>query len=388
MKITFPHMGNLYIPVKALLEELEVDYVMPPFSNKETLKLGTRFAPESACMPLKIISGNFIQGHMLGADTVLMIGSWGPCRFGYYCEMQREILSEAGYDMDNIILENTRDGIRETLRRFLKLAGGFKPLKLSRALKAAGEIVFLTDQVERQFYRVKPRESQKGEADAVYKGLRIDVLSSRGAAEIKEALLKALEGLDNVKQKDGFSPLKIGIVGEIYGTIDPFASLYLQDKLADLGVETLRMVSLSQWLDDNIICHLRKNKTFMIYEDGTRPYLDKDIPIGGHTRETIGHTVLHARDGFDGVIQLYPLGCMPEIAAEAILPKISNDLDLPILTLVTDEMTGDSGYQTRIEAFLDLLAQRREAAASREHLIREEIALMERDIKPASALVH
>ena len=118
------------------------------------------------------------------------------------------------------------------------------------------------------------------------------------------------------------------------------------------------------------------------------PYLDKDIPIGGHTRETIGHTVLHARDGFDGVIQLYPLGCMPEIAAEAILPKISNDLDLPILTLVTDEMTGDSGYQTRIEAFLDLLAQRREAAASREHLIREEIALMERDIKPASALVH
>jgi predicted nucleotide-binding protein (sugar kinase/HSP70/actin superfamily) len=85
MKVTFPHMGNLYICIKVLMEELGIDYMIPPFNNKTTLEIGTRYVPECACLPLKITTGTLIQAYNLGADTVLMAGGCGPCRFGYYC---------------------------------------------------------------------------------------------------------------------------------------------------------------------------------------------------------------------------------------------------------------------------------------------------------------
>ena len=51
---------------------------------------------------------------------------------------------------------------------------------------------------------------------------------------------------------------------------------------------------------------------------------------------------------------------MPEIVAESILPAVERDFDIPVLTLIIDEMTGEAGYFTRVEAFIDLLYRRRE----------------------------
>jgi predicted nucleotide-binding protein (sugar kinase/HSP70/actin superfamily) len=81
--------------------------------------------------------------------------------------------------------------------------------------------------------------------------------------------------------------------------------------------------------------------------------------IGGHAQETVGNTILYANKGYDGVIQIYPLTCMPEIVAESILPAVQRDFDIPVLTLIIDELTGEAGYMTRVEAFTDLLVQRK-----------------------------
>lgn len=89
-----------------------------------------------------------------------------------------------------------------------------------------------------------------------------------------------------------------------------------------------------------------------------KPYLE--TLVGGHGRETVGSTIYYANRGFDGVIQLLPLNCMPEIVAKSIISTVSKDLDFPIMTLVLDEMTGEAGLITRIEAFVDLLERRRE----------------------------
>jgi predicted nucleotide-binding protein (sugar kinase/HSP70/actin superfamily) len=52
-------------------------------------------------------------------------------------------------------------------------------------------------------------------------------------------------------------------------------------------------------------------------------------------------------------------GCMPEIVSKSILPTVSKNENIPILSLVVDELTGEDGYITRIEAFLDLLERRK-----------------------------
>jgi predicted nucleotide-binding protein (sugar kinase/HSP70/actin superfamily) len=90
----------------------------------------------------------------------------------------------------------------------------------------------------------------------------------------------------------------------------------------------------------------------------SRKYLP--LEIGGHAKECIGEAILSYREGFDGAIQIFPLGCMPEIVSKSILPAISRDCDFPIMSLVVDDMTGEAGYITRLEAFIDLLERRRE----------------------------
>jgi predicted nucleotide-binding protein (sugar kinase/HSP70/actin superfamily) len=358
MRIGFPHMGNAYITAKSLLDDLGVAYVMPPETTRRTLELGSRYAPEGACLPLKITVGNLIEAAEAGADTQLMVGAWGPCRFGYYCQMQREVLEDAGFAMDAIHLEVCRAGVGELIRRVRKLAGGFNVLKLAYAVRNAAVISERVDGLERMYRRVRARETGRSRAEEIYGAFLRRARDMRGSREMLGLIGRTREELEAVKTGPGRVPLKVGIVGEIYGTIDPWTNLRLESRLGAMGVEAERRVAIGEWVNDYILkkaLHLPRN---LDYAEAARGYLETDI--GGHARETIGHAVLHARQGYDGVIQLYPLGCMPEIVAQSILSDVSRDFDLPVLTLIIDEMTGEAGYMTRIEAFIDLLYQRRE----------------------------
>jgi len=92
-------------------------------------------------------------------------------------------------------------------------------------------------------------------------------------------------------------------------------------------------------------------------EEAAYPYLAHSV--GGEGQTTVGNVVLAHKEGLDGAIQVIPFTCMPEIVAETILKKVSEDLDFPTLTLIYDEQTGEEGLNTRVEAFVDLLKKRR-----------------------------
>jgi len=358
MKVTFPHMGNLYICIKALLDDLGVDYIIPPFASKKTLELGTRHVPECACLPLKITIGTLIEAHDLGADTVLMAGGCGPCRFGYYCEMYREILNDLGLNIEVITLEPPRGHIREYIGQIGRLTGSFNLYKVLKAIKNTTQIAIMVDELERQACRIRPRELVKGSVNKIYTDFQKKVLEAEGSREIKAMIRDTARKLDEVKIDEKANPLRVGIVGEIYTTIDFFTNFNIQARLGSMGVETHRYVTISEWITEHIIKNGLKLPRKMDFAKAAKPYLGK--MIGGHAVETVGNSILYARKGFDGVIQIYPLTCMPEIVAESILPAVERDFNIPILTLIIDEMTGEAGYLTRIEAFIDLLYRRRE----------------------------
>lgn len=46
--------------------------------------------------------------------------------------------------------------------------------------------------------------------------------------------------------------------------------------------------------------------------------------------------------------------------AKNILPQVSKGLNMPVLSLVFNEHSGDAGVLTRVEAFIDLLKYRRD----------------------------
>ena len=105
MKITFPHMGNVYIAAKAFFEELGQEVVPPPMCSRRTLEIGTKNSPETICLPLKIMIGNFVESIELGGDTILLTGSCGPCRFGFYSILEKSILEDMGYNVDFIVFD-------------------------------------------------------------------------------------------------------------------------------------------------------------------------------------------------------------------------------------------------------------------------------------------
>jgi len=129
----------------------------------------------------------------------------------------------------------------------------------------------------------------------------------------------------------------------------------------DYGVSTKRRLTPSWWVKDTALKPFKLNS--LDIKKNAKEYLT--LGIGGHAKECIGEAVMAFKEGYDGAIQIFPMGCMPEIVSKSILPTISNDKDFPIMSLVVDEMTGEAGFVTRIEAFLDLLERRRSDVLSR-----------------------
>lgn len=364
MKITFPNLGNSYLAAKSLFDDLGIDYVMPTPSNKMCLEVGSLHSPEEMCLPFKIMLGNYIDSIKKGADTVIITGSCGPCRYGEYCELQINTMKRLGLDLDFIVIDSPSDiGMDEFLRRIGKISTKSQKSKVQKlaAVKNAYDVIKIADQVEKKARYLAGFEVNRGECKKILQECRNNSLECKGGKEMIALLRSYINRLKALKIDKTRNPIKISIIGEIYTVMEPFSNLYIEDKLMDYGVSTTRGLYPSWWVKNTVMTPLRLNSLSLRL--ASRKYLP--YYIGGHGRECIGEAVLAYKHGFDGAIQIFPMGCMPEIVSKSILPSISRDNNFPIMTLIVDEMTGEAGYVTRIEAFLDLLERRKEHVLSR-----------------------
>lgn len=364
MKITFPHMGNIYFAAKTLFGDLGIDYVIPPISNRASLEIGSLRSAEEMCLPFKIMIGNYIHAIEEGADTVIITGSCGPCRLGEYCELQMDLMKSLGYKLDFIVIDSPNDiGAKELLSRIGKISSSSNLSKTEKiaALLRAIKVMNLIDEVEAKARYLAGYEINKGESKKILNECKKEAMKCENGKSMIALLNSYKTRLENMESDKNRNPIKIAIIGEIYTVIEPFSNLYIEDKLMDYGVSTHRTLSPSWWLKNLVLSPMSLNQ--LDIKRKAKEYLP--LMIGGHARECIGEAVLAHEEGFDGAIQIFPMGCMPEIVSKAILPKISKDKDFPILTLVVDEMTGEAGYITRIEAFIDLLERRKDNVLSR-----------------------
>ncbi|KLU61409.1 2-hydroxyglutaryl-CoA dehydratase, D-component [Peptococcaceae bacterium CEB3] len=368
MKVTFPHMGNAWIVIQALFEALDVEVVVPPPTGKGTLNLGTKLAPESACLPLKINLGNYIEAAAKGADTIVITGGTGPCRFGFYGESERQILADAGYDFEVVILEPPDGSLWGLAQRIRYLAGSKNSwARIVGAVRFAYEKSVVLDQVEDLVHAARPRFGDAVAAEKLYAKARQHLIEGTSYTSLHQVPLRLAQAIRDHQAAGGSGdkePLRVGIVGEIYTILEPFASLDVEQQLGALGVEVDRSIYLSGWVGQHVFRGLAQGyRPLRAYPRLAKPYLGHFV--GGHGLETVGAAVNFARRGFDGIIQLLPLGCMPEIVAAGILPRIQADFSIPIMTLTLDEHTGRAGLQTRVEAFVDLLERRKSGRLKR-----------------------
>lgn len=357
MKVTFPHMGQAYLAIKGLLDDLGIEVVVPPPITQRTLEMGTQLSPEMACLPLKINIGNYIESIEKGADTIIISGSCGPCRFGYYGVVQKEILKDLGYDVDMIIFDPPNSDYKEFIGRIRKLAGKNSWASIAKAFNRASTIVKEADEMLDIALKKRAREVNRGDTDSRLYMFEREVMEKHGTREILETIRKYKGILMGIEEKPGVSPLKIGLVGEIYTLIESYVNLNVEKKLGYLGVEVYRSLTLNEWVKVHLSLDVKHRMRHKRILKKAAPYLN--LCVGGHAWQTVANSIYYSERGLDGIIQIMPFGCMPEIVAESILPRIYQDYGTPIMTLVVDEMTGEAGYFTRLEAFVDLLEQKR-----------------------------
>jgi len=353
MKITFPHMGYSYIAFSSLLRDLGHEPVVPPVPSKRTLDLGVQFAPEFACIPFKVLLGTYLETIRMGAEMALTSGGVGPCRAGYYGVLHQKILDDLGHKFKIVVFEPPLRNIADFIRK-IKMV---KPKNMSwrtliQIVKKNWAKLSATDEIEYLSHQIRPREAVRGETTRAFKEALTFLEQAETTEQIEEARQEGKKRLQQVEVDEEREILKVGIIGEIYVVLEPAVNFDLQITLGEMGVYADRSIWLTQWTKDNTLSDGEKD-----VRQAARPYLNE--LIGGHGINSVGETVLYAKKGFDGVVQLAPFSCIPEIVAKGILPRVTKDFGIPVLTLFIDEQTGKEGVRTRLEAFVDLLWQRR-----------------------------
>lgn len=358
MKISFPHMSPVIV-YKKMLEMMGHEVIMPPTPTQKTIELGVKHSPEFACFPLKVILGSYIEAIEKGAQAVLTSGGDGPCRAGYYGELHKKILKNLGYDIDIIILDSMFPNYIDFFKKVFKLKGKSSILKVINAVRVAGLMAYAIDNAERRIQSLRAYEINEGDCLKVWDDIIKIYDAAYSVSDIKLAQKQVNEMLDrvptiNVEEK---YKIRVGVVGEIYVVMETSVNMEIEKLLGKLGVETERSQYLSDWIDNNMVPRfLRDKKISNVIKKGKKFI---EVEIGGHAVETVGFIKDFKDRGFDGIIHLMPFGCLPELVTQSIVPEMSANLNIPVLTIAIDEQTGKANNLTRIEAFVDLIRNKK-----------------------------
>ncbi|GLC32158.1 acyl-CoA dehydratase activase-related protein [Clostridium omnivorum] len=159
--------------------------------------------------------------------------------------------------------------------------------------------------------------------------------------KINYAFEKALNAQKNYFcgiKTDGMK-LNVALVGHPYNIFDNYTNMNLVKKLNKLKVGVITEEYIDSLHIDNEVKQLFKR------------------PFWSFARNSFGFASFMAKSNkVDGVIYISSFACGID---SVVIELIQNNIgDFPMLILKIDEQTGEAGLDTRIEAFVDMLARR------------------------------
>jgi predicted nucleotide-binding protein (sugar kinase/HSP70/actin superfamily) len=369
----------------AAFQSVGVNAQLSPASDEKTLELGGRYLSGEECYPEKITLGDFmkvIEAPDFDPDKVafFMPTADGPCRFGQYAPLLKNIVKERGLPDVWIVSptsENSYGGV----------AGDSGMIFLRSAWRA----LVCGDILRKLLLKTRPYEKNKGETDAAYEeGLNriYKILAVRHKSQSAQ-LINLVDEIINIRQlfrkiETDYSeprPL-IGVVGEIFCRLNTFSNEDLIRKIEEQGGEAW-LSDVAEWLWYTTDEHRRKlildgkrfsfsmlglklkqmmqshdehklyfpfREDFRGYEEpsdirdvlkASLPYLPYTGSLGEMTL-SVGKAIYLYTKGADGIIDISPFTCMNGIISEAVYPKVSEDFDnLPIRNFYFDGTSQD-----------------------------------------------
>lgn len=358
------------------------------------LALGKEFTSGKECFPCQVTLGDILfflkkEKERLGAafspeDYVYFLPEAdGPCRFGMYNKMQRLVLDR---------FEEFRDiPITYLSTRNAYSTQAIMPAQASSVFRKLSYVaIIIGDVLDRTVWRVRPYELRPGLTDSFMEKALAALLAEieENGASLQFKRLHALVEDIVSTAKTFIDPGKprrplIGVIGEIYVRTHLESNQNIVRLLERFGGE-VAVASIAEWINyitydtardlkryvklgwlNRDFASLRENlrklisteieKYYQLYhqhrcyslasrhldiqKDHTIGILERRLDndhlysfdIGTESGLSIGAALEHAKEGYDGVVNVYPFTCMPSAVCTAVLKPLLNKLRMPYL---------------------------------------------------------
>ena len=395
---------TLYIPrmstdgaalVAAAYRSVGVDGQLLPESDARSLDLARQYTNGDECYPELVTLGGCLKVTETpdfdpAKTAFLMPTANGPCRFGQYSILLKDILAQKGLEEIAVVSVSSADGYE-----------GFGE-QAEDLIRLIWWSLVCSDGLRKLLLQTRPYELTPGDTDRVHdrclhllSGVmecpdlntsdRFERLAfTMGEVEAQFARVPADYRRDR--------PL-ISVVGEIYCRLDHFANADFVRRIERLGGEAW-LANITEWAffvnfmermnlraggqllsrqmlkaiireriqrrsEHRLLAPL--SKRFVGYEEASKTKMLADraapyLPYSGAQGEmvlSVGGIIHMYEKGVDGGIDISPFSCMNGIICEAVYPRVSRDLDdLPIRVLFFDGTGRD--YDRDVEIFLEL----------------------------------
>ncbi len=354
VKVSFPHMGCV-TGYKRLLEKLGHQVIMPRRPTRRTMELGVKYSPEFICFPFKVMLGTYIECAEAGAELIVTSGGCGPCRAGMYSDLHQKILKELGYHVRVVVFDSIFRDFKTFYGNLRTVLGGTSIPKLLYLAGFTLHLIKKMDRLEKQMKIQRAYEKNSGDFSRAWQKIvnMFEECQTHGDINRAYAKAQAMFAEIPVEAVAEQARIRVGIVGEIYVIMEPAVNKNVEEILNNLGIEVENVQYISDWLIHNLTPRwlpFPKSHRVGKLADGISPR-----NCGGHEKENMGWVFDFAARGFDGVVHLMPFACLPELVNLGKFPAVSQELDLPILSLSLDEQMGEAHVKTRLEAFGDLI---------------------------------
>ena len=382
---------TLYVPYvsehshvwAAAFRSMGVDARVLPQPDALSEELGRKYVSAKECHPYLVTTGDMVK-KVQSADfdpdrsAFMMLNFDGSCRLSQYGLSQKLVLKRLGLGRVPILAPITSMRHDEATRMFgLKWA--------TRVWKGW----LATDVLMKKLLHIRPYEVNRGETEVVYQKAIQDISSALVNGKFAAALAKSIAALEAIPVRRQDRPI-IGIVGEFYSCMNPWANNDIIRNLESLGAEVRYGPSTTDYLVyfnevyprshlsrgeylASFYYYLRRFR-FMGWKDRIERMLGEDLwdecrvpPVAErvaaaapYVTDEIDPVVTvnlskaenYARNGCSGIANLIVLNCLYGTLCTAIYKKLQRERHrIPMLTIIYEGLK-PTNEQTRIEAFL------------------------------------
>lgn len=300
--------------------DLGIEIVLSDPTTKQTMTVGSSLVVPETCLPVKVYVGHIINLLDKGIDKIFVPSIQSIAPKIYNCSKIR--------------------GLPDLIRNVVKRDFTIIDATLDKSEKNGGLYDFLTEAVKP--FGITDFDTIKKASKNAWKVYNNFQVMTRSGIPYKTALKSAIQNKVIISNTVKSYPINVALIAHGYNLYDERVSMKIFDKLEKLDVKVYTAEQLTT-----------EQMTEGLNAMRSRLYWANEYEITGAAAHYIQDKTI------DGIITINAFGCGPDSLMLERIARYARKSKKPVLHLSIDEHTGEAGFVTRLEAFIDMLYRKK-----------------------------